>query len=118
MAQGLEHGIEGTDSDNTINVVLYGEDEGQEDEGVVLTLAYYNRPPDTEGVEATNKTDKFYNSQFHGDLILSIAPGHLELSTQEFGYCIQYGIDDDLRWDCLDAKTTVLPAKIESDDEY
>lgn len=53
MAQGLEHGIEGTDSDNTINVVLYGEDEGQEDEGVVLTLAYYNRPPDTEGVEAT-----------------------------------------------------------------
>ena len=118
MALGLEHGIEGTDSDNTINTVLYGEDEGQTDEGVVLTLAHYNRPPDTEGVEASSGTGKFYNSQFHGDLILSIAPGHFELSTQEFGFCIQYGGDDDLAWDCLDAKTTVIPSKIESDDEY
>ena len=110
MAWGEEAGQLGTNPIDSILVDLY------EDEAVKLGLTYYNRPPDTEGDEAATGEDKFYNSQFHGDLTLQIRNGFSEISTQEFGFCIQYA--ENTRWDCLQAKTTVLPDKIESDADY
>lgn len=110
MVAGEEHDSLGTSSENTIKTVLF------EDEAVTLELGLYNRPPDQEGAEKALGTDKFYNSQLHGDLTLTIRPGFSEISTQEFGFCVQYA--DNTRWDCLQAMTTVLPDKIENDAEY
>lgn len=47
---------------------------------------------------------------------MTVRPGFNEISTQEFGFCVQYA--DNTRWDCLQAMTTVLPDKIESDSDY
>ena len=87
-----------------------------EDEATTIELGLYNRPPDQEGPEAALGTDFFYNSQLHGDLTMTIRPGFNEISTQEFGFCVQYG--DNSRWDCLQAMTTVLPDRLETDSEY
>ena len=93
--------MEGTSAVDSIKTELY------EDDATKLELAHYNRPPDTDGAEEATGEDKFHNSSFHGDLTLQIRPGFSEISTQEFGFCIQYA--ENTRWDCLQAKTTVLP---------
>ena len=47
---------------------------------------------------------------------MTIRPGFTEISTQEFGFCVQYA--DNTRWDCIQAMTTVLPDLIETNAEY
>lgn len=97
-------GTLGMSADEAIENILL------ETDSAVLTLGIYNKPAENNGEESANGNDVFYNSQFHGDLYMQLKPGFKEISTQEFGYCILDESED--RWDCMQAKTTVIPSKI------
>jgi len=46
---------------------------------------------------------------------MEILPGGSNISTQEFGFCIQHGEPANLSWDCMKASAYVVPAAIEAD---
>lgn len=103
MVNGVEDaGTLGTSDQEPIVTELMNNDN------VILTLGHYNTKGDDENV--------FNHSKFHGDLSLVVKSGMKEISTQEFGYCIQYA--GATRWDCMKAIAFALPAEIEADVEY
>lgn len=101
---GESAGTLGTNSEEPITTLLL------DNEDATLTLDHYNTGPDT----ATESI--FSKSQFHGDLYVTVKSGRNEISTQVFGFCIQYA--GSTRWDCLQAMANVVPSKIAEDPSY
>lgn len=101
---GESAGTLGTNSNEPITTLLL------DNEDATLTLDHYNTAPDSETESIFSK------SQFHGDLYVTIKSGRNEISTQVFGFCIQYA--GSTRWDCLQAMALVVPSTIEDDPSY